>query len=396
MAYNPGSTQSLTSDVYTDKAQLGLNDYNYVLRYPLNIGNDGLRNYTVFYINVRNRDLTESERNIGYLEAPSSRTKENRIRAEDEVVIRAQRGASTLASAAVGASFGKMLGDGIKGVAGAAAGAAIVGGIEGTTGVVNDLVFSGVDEKAMQIVQLKKVIALPMMTRPSSTYKAGWVEFDTGIIGGLVASGAMSTAMDAFPNLFKSLGGDNSNGSPADIMNGMKNDPALRAGVASLLYKKMTSADILGNGAGEVIEKMTSRTTNPFKEQLFRSMGFRTFTFEYTFLPKTRREAMEVRQIIDTFKYYMHPGLTDKNFFLTYPAEFNIRYFHDGLENTFLPKISTCVLTDLAEDYGSNSDFITFKPGADGKDAGIPTEISLRLGFTELELLSKERIKDGY
>ena len=65
-----------------------------------------------------------------------------------------------------------------------------------------------------------------------------------------------------------------------------------------------------------------------------------------------------------------------------------IRYFFKNGENTYFDKISTCVLKNMNVDYGGDI-FSSF-------DDGIPVEINLTLQFQELELLTKERIAQGY
>lgn len=366
-----------------------------VYRYPLNLGTSGLKNYTVFYINVRNRDLTAYQQENSVTTSSVDRTRERRIRSEDQKVFQSTKAATTLASMAVGASIGKQAGgDGISKLIGIGLGAGMGAAFEGMTGIAEKTVLGGATEKDMQVVQLKHVVALPLMTRPSTTYKAGWVDVDTGVLGGMMQAGTANELAKAASEMTDAL--RDPNGSPTAVFNKAMENPAFRGPLGSLIYKKMISADIFGAGAGEVIEKSTARTPNPFREQLFRTMGFRTFGFSYTFNPKTRKEAKEIKNIIDLLKYYMHPGLASENFFLTYPAEFNIKYFYDGMESNYLHKISTCALTDLAVDYGSDNDFIVFRPDDNGQDYGIPTEISLKLEFTELELLTKERIEQGY
>jgi hypothetical protein len=172
--------------------------------------------------------------------------------------------------------------------------------------------------------------------------------------------------------------------------------------LGALGHKNLREAEILGTGSiGENLSRSLAVTTNPFKEQLFRSMGFRSFAFDYVFLPKSKNEALMVRNIVNTFKYYMHPGMNPSNpYWLTYPAEFDISFHSYGQPNEYLHKISSCVLTNLDVDFGSDNDFMTFKP--DGEDvngvtrAGYPTEITLKLQFTELEVLTRNRVGDGY
>ena len=142
---------------------------------------------------------------------------------------------------------------------------------------------------------------------------------------------------------------------------------------------------------GSIIDLSTGKILNPYKEQLFNSMNFRQFAFNYKFNPKDRNEYNNVKAIIETFKYHMHPERVNDGLFLQYPSEFEIEYQYKGSENTHISKISTCALTDMKVTYGNQDSFTTVQ-GTNG----APAEINLQLGFTELEILSNERIADGY
>jgi hypothetical protein len=91
-------------------------------------------------------------------------------------------------------------------------------------------------------------------------------------------------------------------------------------------------------------------------------------------------------EIIQLFKYHMHPEIDASRLFLIYPSEFNIEYRYKGERNEYVHKISTCALTNVRVTYGS-SDFTTFS-GTNG----APSEINLELTFSELETLSNDRI----
>jgi len=143
----------------------------------------------------------------------------------------------------------------------------------------------------------------------------------------------------------------------------------------------------LGNAKQNILTAAAAQT-NPFKEVFFKAINFRTFSFNYTFLPKSESEVYNVKRIIDLFKFHMHPELSGDSMFYIYPSEFEIAYYHKGAENPFINKISTCVLTDMNVQYGSQF-FTAF-------DNGAPSEIKLTLTFKEVELLTKERIVKGY
>ena len=61
-------------------------------------------------------------------------------------------------------------------------------------------------------------------------------------------------------------------------------------------------------------------------------------------------------------------------------------------ENDYLHKVSTCVLETMSVAYGGDR-FKTFAPT--GKGAPV-VETTINLAFKELELITRERIEEGY
>lgn len=146
----------------------------------------------------------------------------------------------------------------------------------------------------------------------------------------------------------------------------------------------------LSGKTGALIGKTSATAANPKKEQLFKEVDFRTFSFTYQFFPKDPTEAAAVERIIKLFKYHMHPNYKDANHFLyVYPSEFDIRYYTNGRENLHLHRHPSCVLTDMNVTYAPNGTFNSFANG-------MPTQINVSLTFKELALMSKETIADGY
>ena len=144
------------------------------------------------------------------------------------------------------------------------------------------------------------------------------------------------------------------------------------------------------------LEATSKKVANPYKEQLFKSMGFRKFSFSYVFAPRNLGEANMVMEIIDTFKYHMHPEVSPGDMFLIYPSEFSIEFEtldQNGnvIQNPYLPRVSSCALSSVKATYGPDGFFNTFQ-----ETDGIPTEMGLELQFTELETLTAVRIAQGH
>lgn len=142
---------------------------------------------------------------------------------------------------------------------------------------------------------------------------------------------------------------------------------------------------------GASLDLASRKTVNPYKEQLFKSIGFRQFAFNYKFTPRNKTEYENVKKIIDTFKYHMHPENDPTGLFLEYPSEFEIEYQYKGNRNEHLNRISNCALTDMKVTYGNQDAFTSIKD-----ENGAPAEINLELAFSELETLTNDRIADGF
>lgn len=259
------------------------------------------------------------------------------------------------------AKIGKVFGDIIKGTAVGGAAGALSAAVAGE----QRLVF-GEDE-----------IVLYVPDRVTTGYSANWETADLGGLVGAVASGKMSAS-----SLFTKDGGVDM-GAMAQS-GGELGDYALR--------KLGKVANIAGfDNISNVIQATSKKVENPYKEQLFRSMGFRKFGFDYRFSPRSEEEAEQIfgdNGILKIFSKHMHPTRSQNGLFLTYPSEFLIIYYHNGEENKFVKKISNCALTDMTLEYGAEG-FTTFANGC-------PSEAIMRLQFTELETLTTDRIEQGF
>ena len=363
-----GSAEQLNASTLTKFGGTGAagNQYNvgtYV--YPLDTSaRPDLLHYVGFFINVRGK----SKYKQSYQTTEITGTDENRA---DRTKL-GQR-FNVLAGAA-GAYAGAKLGKSVAGTVLANAGktsttakvigvgaGAIAGGIAGAA--VATLF------EADKTFRINDAIMLAINGVPSFRYRADYDTVDLGSTGGLLAGG--SSAVDA--------GTMSMTGEYARAL--MLQAAELPGSIASAVGASFNPSNLASVGTGT--------TPNPFREQMFKSVDNRTFNFEYRFLPRSAQEARNVENIIKRFKFHMHPEVTAGGLFYVYPSEFNIVYYYNGQENRHIAKISTCVLTDLSVDYGGSNGFHTFADGT-------PTEITLRLGFKELETLTKERINVGY
>lgn len=365
----------------TEKSNAGMD----VLRYPSELGSEQYPHYAVFYISKRESDIGKKEER-----APANRQVDTS--SQNRPWEKGGAGVRVLTAGAIGAAGGAT---GFGNLADKVSDNLNKAGIPSTLTrkgeVAASVVGAGVGAGALagqavgrDRVTLKTAIALYINNKPSVSYKASWADSDLGILGG--APQMMSDVSDI-------VTGREGEGFIEGRLNAAKSALGNAAGAMGAFTLKNVNQGLLGElgDAAGTFSAISGTAVNPFKAQLFKNMNFRTFSFDYVFLPKNESEYKEVQKIIYTFKKYMHPTLGLEKYFMGYPAEFSIEYqYRDQGRNDHLFKISSCALTDLKVEYGG-SDFVTFKDSG-----GAPSEIAMSLSFTELELLTDERIEAGY
>ena len=130
-------------------------------------------------------------------------------------------------------------------------------------------------------------------------------------------------------------------------------------------------------------------------ELAFKGVAKRKFQFDFKMIPKNQREADEIRKIIFAFRSNMLPEFVGGNRAgrkMRVPNTFDIQYMYNGQENEYMQKISTCVLENVSVAYGGDR-FRTFTPNDEGAP---PVETQITLNFAELEVITKERVFEGY
>jgi hypothetical protein len=153
-------------------------------------------------------------------------------------------------------------------------------------------------------------------------------------------------------------------------------------------------------GGGPLFTALTSATggviaQNPQLELIYSRPQFRSFRFSFMFYPRSEREAKEVIDIIEMFKYHQAPELLNGTYgrFLVPPSEFDIQFMYNGQENENIPKVSTCVLTAVDINYAPTGTFAAYETGNDNSPSkggtGMPVGIGLDLSFTETEIITK-------
>jgi len=138
----------------------------------------------------------------------------------------------------------------------------------------------------------------------------------------------------------------------------------------------------------------TGKALNPQIEVIYQETPLRTFQFEFVLAARSIEESRQIKMIIESFRRAAAPsfdGATGQaGRFLIPPDEFDIEfYFGAGKQMETVPKISTCVLTSFVTDFAPAGQFTTFSNGE-------PMSVRIALEFKEVEIITKEKIKDGF
>lgn len=355
------------NSTFPAEGQMGYSVSN--LSYPEKVGtSQDLQHYVSFYINVRSSSKFDKNNRIGYVDTTADENDvQNRSNiGKDGVGAKVVQGA--VGGAIVGAAaweIAKKVSTGL-GVTNGGANriATTLGGAAGVgmaIAITSDAIF-----KAEKTQRLSDVITLAIQESPTVSYGVQWEIGELGTLGAI--AGGNSAAAE----------------STAGIGN-MASDIGRRLAESTISLPGIFGST---NRLQDFIQAKTKRVANPQREQLFKSVGFRQFSFTYKFMPGSAKETANVKDIINKFKSHMHPELSDSGIYYIYPSEFDIQYYYRGKENEYFNKISTCALTDMSVQYGGG-EFSSFEDGA-------PTEVTMQLRFTELETLTKSRIESGY
>jgi len=238
-------------------------------------------------------------------------------------------------------------------------------------------------------------IALPMTAQLNTSYGIEYEETDlTGVMN-------IMSAVKAGKNLSEGTATDADTDEMKSLLRKVGSVPtAVTEGISK----------ILGSGTevnlNQFQQAANRQAPNKFTESIFKGVLRRTFSFSWELIPFNKEDVLRIYSIAYAFKKYSHPKLSSGTAgqFLDYPGQFKIGFFNGTKQNDFLFRIGMCACTKVEVTYGGK-DLIFFRDfeatvppfSSSARAFGAPANsIKLSLEFTELELLTRERIQQGY
>ena len=244
--------------------------------------------------------------------------------------------------------------------------------------------------KRRETRKLKGGIALYMPPTISTSSSAEYTDTEIGV-GAAMAMGMIDQ--------FQNNGGMKNIGSTlTSSLNAM--GPEAKESLQNLALSSMGAMPGL-QGAAALRDMRRGFIRAPRMELAFKGIGKRNFSYEFKLIPKSEEEATTVKNIVTAFRANMLPefinGADRSSRFFKMPNTFDISYMYNGRENQYIHKISTCVCKSVNVTYGGSGGYQTFENLGDlGYDGAAPIETSIALAFEELELITQERVLEGY
>ena len=249
------------------------------------------------------------------------------------------------------------------------------------TGELTQKAKKGVTSAFNDTRRIQESIAIYLPPNVEDTTNAAYNDMRTGLAGFLAARGESIASTQDAERIAKEL-----LGSAGGVLSGA----ALRA------VSEVAEMALGAEGTTQLVNKAFGQADNPYMEVLFDAMQLRTFTYNFIFAPKNEKETEEVQKIIQIFRFHMAPELRGgQSRFLGLPSQFDIHYMYlpmgqtnEAKENLYYNRIATCVLQNCVTNYTPD--------GVKSFEDGAPTKITMTLTFKETELLTKEKINQGF
>jgi hypothetical protein len=178
-------------------------------------------------------------------------------------------------------------------------------------------------------------------------------------------------------------------------------------GLAGMLLSKLSEKNI-GFSGEALTQGIAGKVLNPYKEQIFRGVNMRNFSFTWKLVPRSESEQIKIDNIIKTLRYYALPNYSGTSAFegeegntfnelsdrwLSVPRIFRLQwvYNEDKDEIKTLPKIKPCVLTNISVNYTPDGVWATHYSSKLGPS---PIAYNLQLDFKETEIITGAEVAE--
>ena len=250
----------------------------------------------------------------------------------------------------------------------------------------------------------QRTIFLAMPRQLSVQYGMSYQGVDLGSIG--------MTAIGAGADFF---GGDSKDTQTAmKIAEGAQNaSPELALNLAAQGVNTIIQAAGFAGGvdANSLSALVSGRTLNPFREITFKGANYRNHNFNVKMVARNSTEAKEIKNIVNTLRYYMHPDLNGgegtgvfdggtNNRWLGIPSYFDLAFVRmggstgnqkrkklnelDEIKNLYRP--GACVLKNFSVNFAPDGQYVATDD--------YVMAVQIQMSFQETVMLHRAALKE--
>lgn len=235
-------------------------------------------------------------------------------------------------------------------------------------------------------VKSKGTIILPIPDGVQDTNNATWGDSSFNPLEGAVAAGVQglyqSKSTDDAKNKFLAAGGKIMDAAKTGAV--QKYLKALGIGLASNI--------LLGSENKTILSRFSGQIVNSNVELIFTSVNIRApFTFVFDIVPRSEKEAKEVKEIIRALKKHSAAKKSigaATGLFLKAPDVFKIEYMNGSQPHPFLNKFKICALQGMSVNYNPSGTYATYSDAT-------PVNMTLTVQFQELTPIYAEDYTDN-
>lgn len=244
-------------------------------------------------------------------------------------------------------------------------------------------------------------IFLAMPRQLSVSYGMSYQGVDLGSIGkGIIESGAglfdgESTDLDSARKIAESA----TNATPELALN------LAAQGVNTVIQAAGFAGGVDANSLSALV---SGRTLNPFREITFKGANYRNHNFSVKMVARNKNEENEIKEIVNTLRYYMHPSLSNgtggssggNNRWLGIPSYFDLAFVRmqgskgnqrrvklnsaNEIENIYRP--GACVLKNFNVNFAPDGQYVATDD--------YVMAVQIQMSFQETVMLHREALKE--
>jgi hypothetical protein len=253
----------------------------------------------------------------------------------------------------------------------------------------SDDVYANVGGKDdVKLVKGTVILPIPDDIKDSNSVK--WNGSSMGPLDAAVAAGAAGLLETKDVNDFKNK--INSTGQKLlDAATSGTTQRMIRAALVSLGANIVTGKNI---PISQITSRYAGAVFNSNIELLFSGVDLRqAFSFAYDIVPRSDREALEVKEIIRKFKIHGaakkgRAGEGAAGLFLKAPEVFRIEYMSGGRRHPYLNRFKICALMNITVNYTGSGTYATYSDAT-------PVHMTMTLTFQELTPIYAEDYETG-